>query len=196
VLAATTTGAPPALRLLFIATAIGWLVAELRQSANHRPEATPADGGSRPILRITTIVGAVAALVLTKAVPAAAIGDRALAAALGLIVLWAGIALRLWSFHTLGRYFTFTVQTSDDQPVITAGPYRWIRHPSYAGVLVAVIGIGLFLGNWLALAALVGCAAVGLVNRIRIEERALLTELGEPYRQYAATHKRLVPYLW
>ena len=61
------------------------------------------------------------------------------------LLLWGGVALRLWSFRTLGRYFTFTVQTSADQPVITDGPYRVVRHPSYAGILLAVMGIGLFI---------------------------------------------------
>ena len=57
-------------------------------------------------------------------------------------------SLRLWSFHTLGRYFTLTIQTSSDQPVIADGPYRLIRHPSYAGLLLIIMAVGLFIGNW------------------------------------------------
>jgi hypothetical protein len=57
--------------------------------------------------------------------------------------------------HTLGRYFTFTVQTSRDQPVITARPYRLIRHPSYAGLLMVIVAVGLFIGNWLSLLCLI-----------------------------------------
>ena len=113
-----------------------------------------------------------------------------------LVLLWCGVALRLWSFRTLGRYFTFTVQTSADQPVITDGPYRVVRHPSYAGILLAVMGIGLFIGNWLSFAILTAFVTCGVVFRIRVEERALLQELGEPYRAYAAAHKRLVPFVW
>lgn len=182
--------------MVLLATVVGWVLAEVRQGSNHRPEATVADQGSRPVLRIAMIVGAVAAIAVNRAVPGADMADRVLAATAGLVVLWAGIALRLWSFHTLGRYFTFTVQTSDDQPVITSGPYRWIRHPSYAGALLAVVGIGLFFGNWLALVVLVVAATVGLVNRIRIEERALVAAMGPRYLDYAATRRRLIPYLW
>jgi protein-S-isoprenylcysteine O-methyltransferase Ste14 len=88
------------------------------------------------------------------------------------------------------------VQTSADQPVITDGPYRVIRHPSYGGILLAVPGIGLFIGNWLSLIVLTVPVACGLVLRIRIEERALLRSLGDDYRTYAAAQKRLVPFIW
>jgi len=102
----------------------------------------------------------------------------------------------LWSFHTLGRYFTFIVQTSCDQPVITDGPYRVIRHPSYAGILLVVMAIGLFIGNWWSFITLSLADAAAFVLRIRVEERALLQNLGDDYRNYAATHKRLVPFIW
>ena len=60
----------------------------------------------------------------------------------------------------------------------------------------AVVGIGVLINNWAALAVLTGAVACGLAFRIRIEERALLQDLGESYREYAATHKRLIPYVW
>ena len=125
-----------------------------------------------------------------------AIQPESLAAWLGLIFLLAGIALRLWSFQTLGRYFTFTVQTSSDQPVIAEGPYQVIRHPGYAGLLLAIIGVGFFLGNWVSAMGLPLLVTAGLAYRIRVEERALLQALGDTYRDYAATRKRLVPLLW
>ncbi len=187
---------PPVARGLVLATVLIWLVMELRQGATHRPEATKADGGSRMVLRIAYVVGVVLSIAAVRGVPAADFGSRVVSAWIGLVVLWCGIALRFWSFHTLGRYFTFTVQTSGDQPVITDGPYRFVRHPGYAAILVAVIGIGLLVGNWVSLLCLVVAFASGLVYRIRVEERALLADLGDDYRNYAATHKRLVPFVW
>ena len=112
------------------------------------------------------------------------------------MLFWGGVFLRFWSFHTLGRYFTFTVQTSSDQPVISSGPYRVIRHPSYAGLLLIFVAVGVFIGNWWSLAGLIVAVGGGLVFRIRVEERALMQNLGEGYRVYAATHKRLVPLIW
>ncbi|MGO8872841.1 MAG: methyltransferase family protein [Acidimicrobiales bacterium] len=134
------------------------------------------------------------AVALSRVASAAAIGPAS--AWFGLALLWCGIALRFWSFRTLGRYFTFTVQTSTDQPVITSGPHRVIRHLSYAGVLLAVIGLGLFIGKWWSLISLTVAVVCGLVYRIRVEERALTKDLGDAYLDYAATHKRLVPYVW
>jgi protein-S-isoprenylcysteine O-methyltransferase Ste14 len=192
-----STGAlPPIERGLLIGTAAIWFALELRQSVNHRPEGVQADQGSRFVVRLAVVVGAVVATVAARSASSADIGAPAVAAWIGLGLLWCGVALRLWSFRTLGRYFTFTVQTSDDQPVITSGPYRWIRHPSYAGMLVAVMGIGLCLGNWWSLVSLTVAVAGGLVFRIRVEERALLRDLGPDYGDYAATHKRLVPFIW
>lgn len=190
----TATDVPPVARGLIIATGLVWLVLELRQSTNTRPEAVRADRGSRPAIRVSAVVGVAGALLVLKGVPGADIPSAGAWA--GLVLLWCGMGLRLWSFQTLGRYFTFTVQTSRDQPVITAGPYRVIRHPSYAGILLAVLGLGFYFGNWLSLVVLVTASAFGLVYWIRVEERALVGELGDPNRAYAATHKRLVPYVW
>lgn len=128
--------------------------------------------------------------------PSATIRPAALADWIGLVLFWGGIFLRFWSFQTLGRYFTFTVQTSSDQPVISSGPYRVIRHPSYAGLLLIFVAVGVFIGNWWSLVGLIVAVAGGLVFRIRVEERALMQNLGEGYRVYAATHKRLVPLIW
>jgi protein-S-isoprenylcysteine O-methyltransferase Ste14 len=192
-----STGAQPAFeRGLFLGTAAIWLLLELRQSANKRSEGVDADKGSRLVLRFSMMVGTVGAIVASRSAQAAAIQPRAAAAWIGLGLLWCGIALRLWSFRTLGRYFTFTVQTSGDQPVITNGPYRIVRHPSYAAILLALIGIGLFIGNWWSLTGLTVAVTCGLAFRIRVEERALLRDLGSDYRNYAAAHKRLVPFIW
>jgi protein-S-isoprenylcysteine O-methyltransferase Ste14 len=123
-------------------------------------------------------------------------GPPPFAVSIGLVLFWGGIFLRVWSFRTLGRYFTFTLQTSSDQPVITDGPYRAIRHPSYAGLLLIIMAVGVFIGNWWSLVCLTVAMAGGLVFRIRVEERALMQNLGESYRSYAATHRRLVPFVW
>jgi protein-S-isoprenylcysteine O-methyltransferase Ste14 len=188
------TAAPPAARWLLVASAVVWLLVELRESANRRPEATLSDQGSRMYIRVASIVGIVGAVVLTRNVPSGRISpDLAWA---GLVVFWCGIALRFWSFRALGRYFTFKVQTSVDQPVITSGPYRFVRHPSYAAVLLMVMGVGLFLGSWWSFAWLTASVFCGFLFRIRVEERALLLQLGDRYVTYAADHKRLVPFIW
>jgi protein-S-isoprenylcysteine O-methyltransferase Ste14 len=128
--------------------------------------------------------------------PAAAIDHGAAVFAVGMVLLVAGIALRVWSFRALGHYFTFTVKVSPDQPVVTRGPYRVLRHPGYAGGLLAIAAIGLLYGNWAGLAAVVLPWLALTLWRIHVEENALLTALGGRYRAYAAHHKRLVPLVW
>jgi len=184
------------MRWILVGTTAVWVVLELRQSVTRRPEALRVGWGSEVLFRLVVGVGALGAGVLARAAPSATIRPAAVADWIGLALFWGGISLRLWSFHTLGRYFTFTVQTSRDQPVIADGPYRLIRHPSYAGLLLVIVAVGLVIGNWLSLVCLTVAVAIGLVFRIRVEERALVQNLGEGYRDYAATHKRLVPFIW
>jgi protein-S-isoprenylcysteine O-methyltransferase Ste14 len=114
----------------------------------------------------------------------------------GLVLMAAGISVRLWSIFTLGRFFTVDVRVHADQTVVERGPYRWVRHPSYSGLLIFFVGVGLALGNWLSLIVLAVVPAAGLLVRIRSEERALLGALGEDYRRYSATRRRLFPGLW
>ena len=139
----------------------------------------------------------VAMLILDPHVaPGAAMGHGAFFFAAGLAVLVAGVALRAWSFQALGQYFTFTVRVSPGQPVVTAGPYRLLRHPGYAGGLLAMIGMGVLYGNWVTLAGIAALWLALIVWRIRIEEHALLAALDGRYRCYAAEHKRLIPLIW
>jgi protein-S-isoprenylcysteine O-methyltransferase Ste14 len=147
------------------------------------------------VLRVSVTVGVVLA-VLAQRVSASAFVYNAVIFVISLTLLWAGIGLRLWCFRTLGRYFTFAVMTSGDQPVIDTGPYALLRHPSYAGILLALFGLGLSFGNWLSVVALLVCALLGFINRIHVEERALSAALGPAYTSYAGTRKRIIPFVW
>jgi len=126
----------------------------------------------------------------------AAMGHGALVFVVGMTFLVAGAGVRWWSFWALGRHFTFTVDVSPDQQVVAGGPYHVLRHPGYAGGLLAMIGMGVIYSNWVGLAGFtLSCLAI-ILWRIHIEETALLRTAGEPYRLYAAHHKRLIPLIW
>lgn len=114
----------------------------------------------------------------------------------GVMLMLLGTGLRQWAIHTLGRFFTLEVRAAVNQRVVDVGPYRLVRHPSYTGALLAFAGIGLALGNWLSLVVSVFVPLLGFLRRIAVEERVLVEQLGEPYRRYAATRRRLVPGLW
>jgi protein-S-isoprenylcysteine O-methyltransferase Ste14 len=115
---------------------------------------------------------------------------------IGITLMLVGVALRSWAVRTLGRYFLPVVAVRADQRVVRDGPYRLIRHPTYSGALLTLLGFGLTLTNWAAVVALLGCASVGLAYRVRVEEQALLRMLGQPYREYVAQTTRFVPFLF
>jgi protein-S-isoprenylcysteine O-methyltransferase Ste14 len=82
------------------------------------------------------------------------------------------------------------------QTVVDWGPYRWVRHPSYSGLIIFFCGAGLALTNSMSLPVLAVLPTAALVIRVRIEEDALAGGLGEAYLLYAAPRKRLFPGVW
>lgn len=183
--------------MLLLVVVVGWAAMELAQRRQRREGATLVSGaGWRLVFRGCLIASAAMLYFAPRLAPAAAIRPGAAAFSAGMAVLLAGVGLRGWSFRTLGGYFTFSVIVSADQPVITAGPYRVLRHPSYTAVLLACVGIGLTSANWAGLAGAALLVLTAIFWRIHIEENALLAALGDRYRRYAAEHKRLVPFIW
>lgn len=114
---------------------------------------------------------------------------------LGMILLLGGVLLRAASVWTLKRVFTMNVQTSADQPLITTGPYRFVRNPSYTGSILSLLGIAFCLRSAFApLAVLVLCAVCyGL--RIRKEEKMLEKQFGGAFIAYKQRTWRLVPWI-
>jgi protein-S-isoprenylcysteine O-methyltransferase Ste14 len=115
---------------------------------------------------------------------------------LGGCIFASGLALRAWAARELGRFFKFTVVVQAGHRVIDTGPYRVIRHPSYSGLLMAELGLGIMLGTWLSIPACVLPPLLGFCIRLVSEERFLVRELGEPYRAYMRRTRRLVPGVW
>ena len=183
--------------LLLLVVMLGWGMMEIAHAGNSRPGAIKVRGGGRWLILLPALTIATVLLHLAPhVVPAAAIRPGAAAFAIGMVILVAGLVLRGWSIMTLGEYFTGTVLVSADQPVVTAGPYRVLRHPSYMGAMLACIGVGLTAANWASLAGMALLPLAAILWRIHAEERALLAALGDRYRAYAAQHKRLIPLVW
>ena len=114
---------------------------------------------------------------------------------LGIVLMLAGIAFRQWAIFVLGRFFSTTVRILSDHKIVTNGPYRVIRHPSYTGALVILVGLG--LGSRTLAGTLIIVVLFGIVYnyRISVEEKALRAEFGQEYVEYAKKTKRLIPFL-
>jgi protein-S-isoprenylcysteine O-methyltransferase Ste14 len=160
------------------------------------PGAERQDKGTLAILLVLIALGVVLGTALAFIVPAAAIASsRAILFWLGILLIYTGIAFRLYAIHTLGAYFTIAVAIAPQQTVISAGPYQLIRHPAYTGFLMTLFGYGLCLTNWLSLLVMMGCALIAFIYRIQVEERVLQERLGQPYQEYMRRTKRLIPHL-
>ncbi len=114
---------------------------------------------------------------------------------LGIFLMFLGVLVRQWAIAVLGRFFSLTVRVAEDHRVVVKGPYRLVRHPSYTGVLITFIGLALAVQSWGALLVLLGVFSLSFGYRMRVEEKTLLSELGEDYANYMKRTKRIIPYL-
>ena len=190
----------PVLLGVLVASLLIWRVMEasvdIRTFIRLRAGARRQDRGSHVFLIGLVTFGFLLGTLLAFRVPATTITTaRAVLFWLGILLVYAGIAFRLYAIHTLGAYFTTDVAVAPQQTVIETGPYRRIRHPSYTGLLITLLGFGLCLTNWLALLVLMGCALIGFSYRIYVEERVLQQQLGQRYQEYMRRTKRLIPFL-
>ena len=190
----------PVLQGVLVASLLIWRVMEaivdIRTLRRLRAGARGQDKGSRAILICLITLGILLGAWAAFRVPATAITSaRTFLFWLGILLIYAGIAFRLYAIHVLGASFTTTVAVAPEQTVIQTGPYRLIRHPSYTGLLITLLGLGLSSTNWLSLLVLMGCALLGLSYRIHVEEHVLQEHLGQQYQEYMRRTKRLIPFV-
>jgi protein-S-isoprenylcysteine O-methyltransferase Ste14 len=121
---------------------------------------------------------------------------RLTAFVVGTVMLIAGSVLRRHCFRMLGPSFTGDVRARTDQQVVDRGAYRTVRHPAYTAGIIMNTGVGVALGSWVSALLLAVASIAVYVYRISVEERTLLTVIGEPYRQFMTTRKRLIPFLY
>lgn len=180
--------------LSFIAWAAFWVIIGMRKSPTL-PSADHHDG--RLLIALSLWGGVILAVVVAWAFPDGRVpGNGWTSLAVGLVGLWGGIGLRIWAIQTLGHYFRTIVIIQKDHRLIQAGPYRLLRHPSYAGTVLTTVGVGIALGNWLSILLGAGGALIGFLRRISVEEAALQEHLGASYTSYMRHTWRLVPFVW
>lgn len=113
---------------------------------------------------------------------------------LGFGLTIAGLAFTCWARVALGRNWSAVVQLKQDHELIVRGPYAFVRHPIYTGLLLAYFGTALVIGEW---RALIGTAIVAIAfwRKLRLEEQWLCELFGDRYRNYMRRVRALLPWL-
>ena len=182
------------LALIYLTLFGAWLFGELVLTVKRRAKTGLAarDRGFAGQALLVVLLTNVAAIVCVRVFRGATFAT-AITCYIGLVLMSAGLLLRWWAVVHLGRFFTVNVAVAADQRVIDSGPYRWIRHPSYSGLLLLALGIGMCFGNVASILVILIPIIALMLKRMRIEEEALANGLGNAYRAYMDRTKRLIP---
>jgi protein-S-isoprenylcysteine O-methyltransferase len=151
------------------------------------------DRGSLRLLWIVIVSSVASAFAAAQVLPSAGMGAVPMLRFLGIAVFAAGLAIRWYSIVHLGRFFTVNVAIASDHRLIDTGPYRYVRHPSYTGALMAFLGLAMCLANWASLRLMMIPVLAVFLWRMHVEEAALLQAFGARYRDYKNRTKRLIP---
>lgn len=115
---------------------------------------------------------------------------------LGIALLVLGVVFRQYAITVLGRFFSPVIQIQQDHRLVESGPYRYLRHPTYTGLLLAFYGAGLALGNWIILVTFVVLPTIAILRRIRVEEEMLVAHFGKEYEDYKSRTNKLIPFIF
>jgi protein-S-isoprenylcysteine O-methyltransferase Ste14 len=116
--------------------------------------------------------------------------------AFGLLLILVGVVIRWSAILELRKFFTVDVKILKDHKLIRSGLFRYVRHPSYFGLLLSVLGLGITMVNWLSTLVMLVPHIIIILMRIKEEEGALTQRFGADYRKYCRETKRLVPRIY
>ncbi|MDR2031414.1 MAG: isoprenylcysteine carboxylmethyltransferase family protein [Azoarcus sp.] len=114
----------------------------------------------------------------------------------GLVLIVVGLAVKWHAIAKLRSFFTVDVAIHPDHQLVRSGAYRYVRHPSYLGALIAFAGLGTGMGSWAAILAMLLPLAATFLWRIRVEEQALAEAFPEAYPEYKSSTWALIPFLY
>jgi protein-S-isoprenylcysteine O-methyltransferase Ste14 len=176
--------------LMLLTEIIGGII--IPRKRRHGTEIKSKEKGSRRLISMSVFVS------FTVAYAFALLGIALLPSwvfNLGIAVIISGIALRQWSIAVLGRFFSMYIGIQEGQKVVDRGPYRLVRHPSYTGILLILVGTGLTFQSLAAVLIVLLIFSLAYGYRIYEEEKVLTLELGDVYVEYSKRTKRLIPYI-
>ena len=106
----------------------------------------------------------------------------------------AGLLFAVWARQYLGSNWSGTVSVKEDHQLITNGPYALVRHPIYTGLLLALVGSAMAIGEWRAVLGL-ALASLALWRKLRLEEHLMHQQFGETYQAYCRRVPALIPFV-
>jgi protein-S-isoprenylcysteine O-methyltransferase Ste14 len=115
---------------------------------------------------------------------------------IGSILALTGLIIRVTSIMTLKQQFTYTVTKIENHELIETGLYKKIRHPGYLGQLIIFLGISTCLSNWISILLMIIPVLLGYLNRINVEEKFMVEQMGQKYIDYQKRTKRLIPLIY
>ena len=173
----------------------GFLVLEASTRQRGTASSLSATHDDRGTTRMIVAAYATAALVAPAVRLIRRPGLPPVAGPVGLGLEAAGLGLRAWSMRTLGHSYTRTLRVGGSQQVVDRGPYRFVRHPGYAGSLMIWTGFALTSRSLPVVQLVGGLLGYAYHRRVGAEEALLRRELPG-YVAYSTRTKRLIPFLW
>jgi protein-S-isoprenylcysteine O-methyltransferase Ste14 len=152
---------------------------------------------SRAAYTVPLVLGVL--LVAVPDIPSPWFATRILPAAvarywIGVVIVFLGLAFAIWARRHIGTNWSATVTVKKDHVLVRSGPYGWVRHPIYTGLLAGILGSGIARGELRGAWALAICV-IAFTIKLRLEERWMRQEFGAEYARYSAEVPAIVP-LW
>ncbi|WP_241657215.1 methyltransferase family protein [Halobacillus salinus] len=180
--------------VLFLIVTVLWIVEFFLFRNRHTQEGDRLERRSFPLILVAIILAVAVSLVMRE-------WEFGVITSpwlwwFGLIIYAIGVGLRYWGILHLKDQFTRDVSVQKGDKLVSTGPYKWLRHPLYTGLLLIVIGFCLGVGNvWTAVFCGV-LVTIALLHRIHIEEAMLIEAHGDLYRGWCSSRYRLVPFIY
>lgn len=183
---------------LHLVIAVIWVASEIllnRLFRSSQSDKTHADRQSLRIIWITVMIALPLAHFLSVQLNWP-LSDSPGVHKTGLVLIVAGMVFRFIAIYTLGRFFTVDVAIRADHKIVRRGVYRYLRHPSYLGLLISFFGNALAFNSWAAV--LIGFLPVLVVfiYRMKVEEELLVSNFGQEYLDYKKETWRLIPFVY
>lgn len=183
--------------IVMVALYLLWLAVESKVAMGETKKGnTKLDSGTLEFYamgRALVVISALAVPTATALVPTQwkSFGPWAI---VGIALFVVSISFRLYAISVLGRFYSHRVRVTEGHQIINTGPYRFLRHPAYTGMIFGHLGVLIFFFNWVTLAVYACMFVPSIVARILVEEKVLFQIKGYP--EYAKDRKRVVPFVW